>query len=87
MSRCLIGIHMKYIALIMSLVVGLVAEAEITKEMKAQYQRPDTIPFPADNPYQAEKAALGKMLFFDPRLSINQNISCATCHNPSFGWE
>lgn len=78
---------MKYIALIMSLVVGLVAEAEITKEMKAQYQRPDTIPFPADNPYQAEKAALGKMLFFDPRLSINQNISCATCHNPSFGWE
>lgn len=78
---------MKYIALIMSLVVGLVAEAEITKEMKAQYQRPDTIPFPADNPYQAEKAALGKMLFFDPRLSINENISCATCHNPSFGWE
>ena len=78
---------MKYIVLIMSLVVGLVAEADITKEMKAQYQRPDTIPFPADNPYQAEKAALGKMLFFDPRLSINQNISCATCHNPSFGWE
>jgi cytochrome c peroxidase len=71
----------------MSLVVGLIAKADITKEMKAQYQRPDTIPFPADNPYQAEKAALGKMLFFDPRLSINQNISCATCHNPSFGWE
>lgn len=78
---------MKYIALILSLVTTLIVEADITKEMKARYERPDTIPFPADNPYQAEKAALGKMLFFDPRLSINQNISCATCHNPSFGWE
>ena len=27
------------------------------------------------------------MLFFDPRLSGAQNMSCATCHNPSFGWE
>lgn len=78
---------MKFIILFFSLVLACVASAEITQEMKDRYQRPDTIPFPADNPYQAEKAALGKMLFFDPRLSINQNISCATCHNPSFGWE
>lgn len=56
-------------------------------DLRSEYKRPATIPFPADNPYQAEKAALGKMLFFDPRVSINQNISCATCHNPSFGWE
>lgn len=55
--------------------------------LKAQYQRPDTVPFPAENPYQVEKAALGKMLFFDPRLSEHQNLSCASCHNPSFGWE
>jgi len=27
------------------------------------------------------------MLFFDARLSGAQNLSCATCHNPSFGWE
>ena len=27
------------------------------------------------------------MLFFDPRLSAGQNISCSSCHNPSFGWE
>lgn len=78
---------MKYLVLILSLVFALVTQAEISDDMKALYKRPDTIPFPADNPYQAEKAALGKMLFFDPRLSINQNISCATCHNPSFGWE
>lgn len=55
--------------------------------LKQNYQRPDTIPFPSDNPYSAEKAALGKMLFFEPRLSKNRNMTCATCHNPSFGWE
>ena len=51
------------------------------------YKRPSSIPFPQDNPYSAEKAALGKMLFFEPRLSKNKNMTCATCHNPSFGWE
>ncbi|REL29837.1 tryptophan tryptophylquinone biosynthesis enzyme MauG [Thalassotalea euphylliae] len=55
--------------------------------LKEQFKRPDTIPFPADNPYSVQKAALGKMLFFDPRLSNNRNMTCATCHNPSFGWE
>ena len=45
------------------------------------------IPFPANNPYMADKAALGKALFFDPRLSGGQNMTCASCHNPSFGWE
>lgn len=31
----------------------------------------------------AEKVALGKMLFFDRRLSVNDSISCATCHDPA----
>jgi cytochrome c peroxidase len=31
--------------------------------------------------------ALGRTLFFDPRLSGSGAISCATCHNPSLGWE
>lgn len=31
------------------------------------------------------KVALGKLLFFDPVLSGNKNISCATCHHPSQG--
>jgi len=57
------------------------------ENLKQYYKRPITIPFPNSNPYQAEKAALGKMLFFDPRLSEHQNMSCASCHNPSFGWE
>lgn len=58
-----------------------------TSHLKQQYKRPNSIPFPADNPYSAEKAQLGKMLFFDQRLSKHFNMNCATCHNPSLGWE
>lgn len=36
---------------------------------------------PADNPQTPEKIALGKMLFFDPRLSKNNKVSCNSCHN------
>lgn len=40
------------------------------------------IPFPADNPMTAEKIELGRKLFFDKRLSIDNSISCADCHHP-----
>lgn len=32
-----------------------------------------------------ERVALGQLLFFDPLLSGNKNISCATCHHPDLG--
>ena len=70
-----------------SLFPGPADAHEPTEAERAAYRRPNTIPFPNDNPYTPEKAALGKMLFFDSRLSRDQNISCASCHNPSFGWE
>lgn len=44
-----------------------------------------TVPIPADNPQTPEKVALGKLLFFDPRLSGNNAIACATCHQPAKG--
>lgn len=44
------------------------------------------VPVPRDNPITSEKASLGKQLFFDPRLSKNNTISCATCHNPRLGY-
>jgi cytochrome c peroxidase len=31
-------------------------------------------------------AALGRQIFFDIRLSVNQNQSCAACHDPAAGW-
>ena len=44
------------------------------------------VPYPDYNPYSKEKEALGKILFFDPRLSISGQIACASCHNPELGW-
>ncbi|MBM3795938.1 MAG: c-type cytochrome [Acidobacteria bacterium] len=53
---------------------------------KADYQRPDTVPFPSNNTYSRARAGLGKALFFDPRLSSSGAISCASCHRPQFAW-
>lgn len=41
---------------------------------------------PADNPQTPEKIALGELLFFDPILSGNGTMSCASCHRPEAGW-
>ena len=38
---------------------------------------------PADNPMSANKVALGRRLFFDARLSMTGQYSCASCHDPS----
>lgn len=46
---------------------------------------PMTIPSVADNAVTREKVDLGRMLFFDPRLSRSQVLSCYTCHNLAMG--
>jgi cytochrome c peroxidase len=46
---------------------------------------PSAIPAVKGNTITHEKVELGKMLFFDPRLSASQIISCNTCHNLSTG--
>ena len=43
------------------------------------------VPVPPDNPQTADKIALGKLLFFDPRLSGPNTVACATCHQPGKG--
>lgn len=44
------------------------------------------VKYPSDNPYSDEKKLLGKMLFFDARLSQTGQIACASCHNPELAW-
>src|SRR5689334_12880961 len=39
-----------------------------------------------DNPLTLQKAMLGKVLFFDPRLSGSGKMSCSTCHQHDKGW-
>jgi cytochrome c peroxidase len=41
---------------------------------------------PEDNPLTAAKVALGKQLYFDKRLSVDNTVSCASCHDPRKGW-
>ena len=41
---------------------------------------------PPHNPLTKAKFALGKQLYFDPRVSKNGTVSCATCHDPDRGW-
>lgn len=47
---------------------------------------PEVAPAPEENPITSEKIELGKNLFFDPILSANNKISCATCHSPAKGF-
>lgn len=44
------------------------------------------VPVPENNPITAEKVALGRELFYDKRLSSDDSVSCATCHNPLLGF-
>jgi cytochrome c peroxidase len=44
------------------------------------------VPIPPDNPPTAETVALGRRLYYDPILSFDNTVSCATCHGPQFGF-
>jgi cytochrome c peroxidase len=44
------------------------------------------VPVPADNPVTKEKVDLGRKLFYDRRLSLNNTFSCAMCHIPEQGF-
>ncbi|WP_343328593.1 cytochrome-c peroxidase [Polaribacter staleyi] len=47
---------------------------------------PKTVLSPKENPTSPEKTALGKLLFYDPILSGNRDVACASCHHPEFGY-
>jgi cytochrome c peroxidase len=44
------------------------------------------LPVPKDNPLTREKIELGRRLFYDRRLSLNNTFSCAMCHIPEQGF-
>jgi cytochrome c peroxidase len=51
-----------------------------------KWRLPELPPYPMDNKPTSTRVELGKMLFFDPRVSRDGNMSCASCHNPMLGW-
>src|SRR5262252_8359082 len=44
------------------------------------------MPVPEDNPLTVEKIELGRRLFNDRRLSRDNSVSCASCHDPQRGF-
>ena len=56
-----------------------VVPAAYTWELPRGFPRPAV---PGDNPMSEAKVALGRRLFFEPRLSVNGRYSCASCHDP-----
>jgi len=46
----------------------------------------DAFKVPKDNPMTKEKVDLGRLLFFDKRLSANNTIACASCHIPELAF-
>lgn len=59
-----------------------IEKADIVDEITIPAGFP-AIQFPADNAYTLQRWVLGKQLFFDPVLSNDSTISCASCHNPA----
>lgn len=70
-----------YWLLTLTLAVGSAAEFDFSLPAGLKRMR-----IPRDNPLTEEKIQLGKQLYFDPRLSVDNTVSCATCHDPKRGW-
>ncbi|CAG1065310.1 Cytochrome c551 peroxidase [uncultured bacterium] len=69
-----------------TLLAVMLATAFFAVPALANEPLPAVPPIPADNSMSFKKVELGKMLFFDPRISSSGVVSCATCHNPSFAF-
>ena len=64
---------------------SLVSSASATDDM-SKWLRPTKVPQPKNNKMTPGRVALGKLLYFDTRLSVDNTVSCATCHDPKRGW-
>ncbi len=80
----------KKLLIVCSLISMVIVLVNCTKKDQAAATGFSALPLaittPADNVQSPEKVTLGRMLFFDPVLSGNNDIACATCHHPSLGF-
>jgi len=63
--------------------LGLTAYGQTANSLRAL---PAEVVAPADNPTTPERVALGRLLFWDPILSGQKDVACASCHHPDFGY-
>jgi len=73
-------------AVALAAIAGLVFGASVAAAQRDVPPKPPlglpAVQWPSDNPYSKEKAELGWLLYFDPRISSDQTVSCASCHAP-----
>jgi len=60
---------------------SVAVEKLMTSDRELFKAMPDTVPALPGNAASPEKLALGKILFFDPRIAASHAISCSSCHN------
>jgi len=79
------------IAAVVAAAIGCTGATLLLQPVKTAAQTrlaalPLEAPAPSDNPTTKERAALGRLLFWDPILSGQKDVACATCHHPDFGY-
>ena len=77
------------IALVLCAALPAVVPAQSRSLESYVWRLPRGFPTPAvppDNPMSEEKVALGRRLFFEPRLSVTGRHSCASCHDPALSF-
>lgn len=65
--------------------VAIQSPVDVLAQVKVPLGLP-ALTTPRDNPLTPEKVSLGKQLYFDRRLSVDNTVSCADCHNPGKGF-
>ena len=79
---------MRFFSLIWFAVLFFVSSCRKAESPVGSFFEPSTpvgfpeMVYPEDNAYSYDRWFLGKQLFFDKRLSRNNDLSCATCHQP-----
>jgi len=80
-------------SLVFGLTVGLLIGGMAISHAQMEFQltlplglERERLVIPEDNPLTREKVELGKLLFFDKRLSANNTIACASCHMPALAF-
>jgi len=82
LSLCAVAVYGLAVAVLAGLSIpSAYAGPTLSKQALRALVLPAKPPVPADNPMTPAKVALGKELFFDPRLSSTGTISCNSCHN------
>jgi len=79
--HCIAGITVTFAILPMA---AMAEDAALLKQAQEIFQALPKDMATAEFPITRERAELGRLLFFDPRLTIDADMSCSSCHQPAF---